>query len=632
VRDGAPDDAGADDDDVGGATHENLSLTHARPGGYTRLLPAALSILIVAGLANLGARLSRAMLGRDPDADESAAGYVLAVAATGAFAHALALSHASYPVVLRAIAWALAAAGALHLPALASSAAALWRSTTAGGRLPRTDRLALGLCVVLLIAYGLVALGPPTDADSLTLHLAVPLEWLRSHGAAPLPEWHHVRLAGLGEALVMVGLAGGTDTLGACLQFTGLIVAARAIAAFASSRRDTIVATLLVLGCPAMLFLTNTQKFQLLPAAATTLALTLILRRSEEIDAPRLWLAFGSVAFAIGCKYSFLFSGGIVLLAGLLVAHRRHRLLAAAAIGTVLLAVIAGPIYGRNWSFYGDPLSPFLESFRAHPDPAVVEFADIQREPQGVASRLTRVATLPAGLIVPLRLGGISEPLGIGVLFVFAAAMAQRTARRLVAAAGAVTALALLFGQPTPRFFLEPYFWFGAAAFAGRSRLRSADALLIAQASLVAAAAVYMAALIAPGALNDRLRDRVMTTMAVGYQEARWIDATVPRDAVLLSSARSYALLPRPFVASDLFKEGAIRTEAEARQFAAAHGVTAIAFELDLSPPLAAFMDHCAHRLGERSFTPAARNPWNRDGDYTVVAAEIDWTRDGCRP
>ena len=362
------------------------------------LVRAALSVLIVAGLANIGVRLARRFLRREPDADELAAGYILAVAAVGATAHALALAHYASPAILRIIAWGPGTAGALHLPALASSASGV-----------------------------------------------------------------------------------------------------------------------------------STQKFQLLPAAATTLALILVLKHFAELDAAHMALAFGAVAFAIGSKYPFIFSGTVVFAIGLWAAHRAGRLAAALAIGSFALVIIAAPVYLRNWSFYGDPLSPFLERFRVHPDPVIVAFAEAQRQPDAGPNALASLMLLPVGFIVPLQIGALSQPLGVGVLFVFAVTLSRGVARRLIAAAGAVTALGLLLGQLSPRFFLEPYLWCGAAAIASGARFRSLHTLLVAQAAVVAAAAVLLAATLAPALFSERLRDRVMTTMAAGYAESRWIDTIVRR-------------------------------------------------------------------------------------------------------
>ena len=88
-----------------------------------------------------------------------------------------------------------------------------------------TERLGLGLSLVITLALFGAVLGPATDADSLEYHLGVPLDWLRHGGAYARPDWFHARLAGLGEAINMLGLAMGTDNLGAVFQAAGLVVA-----------------------------------------------------------------------------------------------------------------------------------------------------------------------------------------------------------------------------------------------------------------------------------------------------------------------------------------------------------------------------------------------------------------------
>jgi len=601
------------------------------------LLPSVarttISILIVAGFANIGARVARWLVGQDADADERAAGFILVLAGASAAVHALALARHADITALRMMAWGLGMTGALHLPHLISRAVDIRTSTVDAFRaLPMVGRVGLVLCGVLLLAFGLGALGPPTDADSLTQHVGVPLDWLR-HGVVARPEWPHARFAGLGEGLTMLGLAGGTDTLGACLQFAGLIVAACAVARLAPTLGDRVFGRLLVLGCPIMLFLGLTQKFQLLPAAATTLALSIMVRPAERFDVPQMTLVFGAVAFAIGCKYSFLFSGAALIMFGLWTARRARRVPAAVAIAAIAVGLLAAPVYVRNWSFYGDPLSPFLERFRSHPDPALLTFAEGQRQADGAPTTWASALEFPVKLIVPLTPGSLSEPLGIGALCVLVAGLARRRNRPLVTMAAAVTVFGVIFGQLSPRFFLEPYLWCASAAVtAGPSRLKGLlEKLLVAQAGIVAVAALVMAAALAPAAFSDRLRDRVMTTMASGYAESRWMATVMPAAATLLAATRSYALLPEPFVAVDLLPAEAIHGDEQVRAFIAGHGITAVAFEPRGNPLVGAFIARCGRSIGERTFSRAARNPWNRDSTYVVVAATVDWTRESCR-
>ena len=147
------------------------------------------------------------------------------------------------------------------------------------------------------------------------------------------------------------------------------------------------------------------------------------------------------------------------------------------------------------------------------------------------------------------------KPSVIGV-FGFLLALRERgPTRQLLLAALAAFALVVALGQPTPRFFLEPYLWCAAAAAAVPWRpLKSLFfKALTAQAVLVAGVAVYLGVVLFPGALTQTGRERVMTLMAPGYAEAKWLDATLPPDAVVLEEFRYRALLPRPFVVGDRF-------------------------------------------------------------------------------
>src|SRR5262249_46266181 len=116
------------------------------------------------------------------------------------------------------------------------------------------------------IGLALAALGPPTEVDTLTYHLTVPLDWLQ-HGTRATPDWLPSSPAGLGEALNLVGLAAGTDCLGAVLQAAGAVVATIALAGVARASIDTDLALALVLGCPLLSFMVLTNKPQLLPSA-----------------------------------------------------------------------------------------------------------------------------------------------------------------------------------------------------------------------------------------------------------------------------------------------------------------------------------------------------------------------------
>ena len=155
-------------------------------------------------------------------------------------------------------------------------------------------------------------LGPVTDADSLDYHLGLALEWLRHGGAYPRPDWYSSRPVGISESLNMLGLAAGTDGLGAGLQWGGMIAAAIALRACATTPRDRLLAWLLVASCPVVAFLVPNQKPQMLPTAGTTIAIVMAVRRFDDFRRQDAVLALSAAMFAVASKFTFILSVGFV--------------------------------------------------------------------------------------------------------------------------------------------------------------------------------------------------------------------------------------------------------------------------------------------------------------------------------
>jgi hypothetical protein len=598
-------------------------------------LPAMAALLVVSGLVFLGRRAARLLRGADAGPLDEGAGFVLAAGCVAALVHGLAWAALASLPVLRLLAALLAAAGLLQAIDWARRLGPRLRT------LPRFvrergpwERAGVVLLCITAVAALFAALGPPTDADSLDYHLGVPLEWLREGRAIPRPDWLHARLVGLGEALNMLGLAAGTDCLGAVLQASGLGIASIAVTAFARTAPDRLLGALFVLGSPVLCVLVLNQKPQLLPAAGIALALSIAVQRFRSLDAGSALLCFGCIGFALGCKYSFLLSAGVVAATGLLAARASGRLAPAAALGAVILSVLVVPALARTYAFYGDPLSPFLERWKADGDPAVVEFAAYLRSYGGDLGA-ARFLRLPLDLLVAFEPSAIQGVLGLGALGFVVALRQPAPARALLLAAAAAAVLVLLLGQITPRFFIEPYLFCAAAAVAapwGRLKTLLSRALVL-QAALVAALAVLGAVTLFPGALTPGGRDRVMTDCAHGYAESRWMDEILPAGATVLAGTRSRALLPRRFAVDDVTRGGWGRAQAKERlvQILRQHGVTALVAS-DPPSDLYGELIRCSGTpIAEpRTFRSAVRNPLLRGATYRLTATALDLRSPRC--
>jgi hypothetical protein len=594
-------------------------------------LPAIVSVLMVLGILNLSVRVGGWLKFESKSALDRAAVFVIATGLLGAIVHAVAWSgHASIPT-LRFGAWLLAALGIVQLGklkprTLARTVAEYWRYSS------RLERYALTVSIVALTGLFAAAVGPAVDADSLEQHLAVPLDWLRHGGAYPRPDWLTARYVGLGESLNMLGLAAGTDGFGAALQAAGLVVALIAVMAFAKSREDRLFAVVLVVACPVIVPLITNQKPQLLPVAALTVALVIVVRNFKTFDLATAILTFGCAAFAMASKHSFLLTGSMVVLMGLIAAVRSERLAWAAAVFVCCFVVLAAPVFIRNLVFYGDPVSPLLERWRPGGDPALVEFAERYLREYGGAMTLRKLARLPLDLVVTPKLGLAHEALGLGTFAFLLAVREGGSARKLLLAAVGAFLLVVAVGQPTPRFFLESYLWCAAAiVLVPVHRLKTLFfRVLTVQATLVALAAMYLGGLLFPGALTQTQRERVMSLMAPGYTGAKWLDATLPSNAVILEDYRYRALLPRPFVVADRF---VLTSESNWKQDLATlvkdKHVTALVTRYPIeSPPLSWLATQYGSPLaGPEKFRDAARSPLNRGNVSEWIAIRINLNR-----
>jgi Protein of unknown function (DUF1420) len=579
-------------------------------------LPAIVEIAIVAGVAYLGCRIAIRLRGDKAEALDFAAGFVAVVAIAAGVLHGLALARLTTLAVLRPMGWGLGAVGAFAIVRhRARIVAVVRREIGPLWQAPALDRAAVVVAALSVLGLGLSALGPPTDADSLNYHLGLPLEWLRHGGVIPRPDWYASRLAGIAESVNMLGLAAGTDGLGAGLQFGGMIAAGVALRSFAETPRDRLLAWLLIASCPVIAFLVPNQKPQMLPAAGMTIAIVMAVRRFDDFGPADAVLALTAAAFAVASKFTFILSAGFVVAICLGAGRKSKRTGFLLGTTAVTFAALVLPMLLRNLAFYGDPLSPLLERFRAHPNPELAFYADYLRTMAGERT-LTTLLRFPLDLMVTIKPGDFSLVLGIGVLAFIPALRAPGRPRLLLWAALGATVVGVVLGQLSSRFFLEPFLWAGAvvvaAGWTGTKRLLLR--VLTLQGAATAIFALLGAASLFPGALTPGLRHAVLTRSAAGFTEGEWLDQVLPPDAVFLGIEHFYLFNPRPFVVCDpatSAKDNPERADANIRELIVKSGVT----HLVVDDPNEIF-DRLSQRCGQSIAGPtplrfATRNPFN---------------------
>ena len=592
-------------------------------------LPAVVSVLVVLGVWRLSERVRRRFL---PAADapiERAAVFCATIGVICSFVHALAWAGLAMHTVLRVLGIAL----------IGNAALGPWRGLPAickryfGRKRSRVAQWSGFLALFCAAGLVLAALGPPTDEDSMHYHLAVPLRWWVEGHAVPEPESLHARLVGPGESLVLLGLALGTDNLSAAFQAAALLVWLAVLASLGNQDDNRAAGVLMAVGCPVMLYLVPNQKPQLLPAVSMAVAFALLIKPGHR---RRLWLASACGLFAISCKLSFALDAGALFGVALwwLVPRSGGRRRDLVLAGSVLSLFLLLPQLARNFAFYGDPLTPVLERFRAAPDPAVVAFATHLRR-FGAVTDWQRSPLLAVGVLIPLSIGSVPKALGVGSLaWLWLLPSASGAA---LLAAGLAGALTLAAGQVAGRFFLSPYLWLSAlvaSAGAGRSMVMFRRLMLV-QGFLVAPLCLAGGFELFPGALTRPWRTAVMEGTGFNYRTAEFCRQHLRPGNRLLVEERGNAYLPLPYFTVESFSElgNSSMWQAARGWLAADRRPTYLLTNAELVSPLRSLLTPCVREppLALHQSQVATRNPFNRRAGPVVGIYRLDLDRPECR-
>jgi hypothetical protein len=384
---------------------------------------------------------------------------------------------------------------------------------------------------------------------------------------------------------------------------------------FAVTPRDRLLAWLLVVSCPTIGLLVPNQKPQMLPAAATTVAIVMAIRRFDDFRREDAMLALTAAAFAVASKATFILSAGFAVGVCLAAGRKSKRMASVLAVGAATFALLPLPLLLRNLAFYGDPLSPLLERFRAHPNPELTAFALYLKTMAGEPT-IRNLARLSFDLVVTVHPAAFTTVLGIGALAFIAALPAQPRTRLLLWAAFGAGTLGVVLGQLAPRFFLEPFLWAGAAAVAASWTLRKRLLLggLALQGVLTMITALVGAITLFPGALTPGLRHAVLSSAAAGFTEDEWLNQVLPPDAVFLANSRFHLFNSRPFAVCDTVTSTAgPRADENMMRLLVERNVTHLVIDTPLNDAFTRLAARCGQRIaGPQQLKLATRNPFNR--------------------
>ncbi len=591
-------------------------------------LPLLVGLLLSLGVIALG-RVVMALFGGG--GVEKLAGPLLGLALVGVIIQSLAFAGIATLSVVRAFAVAIGLAGCLALVRLIRRPGAvrdLLRCFFAPPW-PRGGFFAALLGAVILLGLALTALGPVTSLDSTNYHFGVGLLTLATGHVGLTPAWFNAHVAGLGEFSNALGLAAGSDSFASIQQILALAVILLVIAHEAEDPRSRWLAVLLVLSIPIWLFLVPSAKPSLVPSAGLVIAAALLARAAPPTPRQRALIAV-LIAIAIANRFTLCLPAavlGVWLVARSLPARRG---MAAVLMLAGAFVLIAAPMMLYRALTFGDPLSPMLAGLLGETIPGQRAYAEQLRQ--------WTDSGFPTGLnlFLPAGFGTITAVFLYAPFIGMAFLGFRRRLDPLIVAAMAATALDFALGQQIGRFYIDPFFWLCLAV----SRSKAAPSplffwALLPQLALMAGLSAFGALRLFPGALSSPLREQVMAQNSDAYRAMAWLDAVLPKDAVLLFNSDQHALSPRPVVfAQQTVYMAAMppSTFAYYKALAMRRGAT-LAVTIDTpGAQLAALqrqgLGACFSRrlLGPKLLRSGRRNPFNREM-VEVDVWSIDYRR-----
>jgi len=494
------------------------------------------------------------------------------------------------------------------------------------------------ILITLLTSMGITSLAAITNADSLDYHIGVAISLLNNGFFPATPEWFTSRLAGSGEVLIALGLSVGAEQFGSLLQFVGVIAITGLLIKselHGNNPNDTYdprpILAIAAVSAPVLLFMVSSPKPQFLQIAMTSLAAALIFYPSRRKLTGRAAIS----GYALICllvmaasqtKFSFMLSGGVIGLFSFSVMMRRKLYAPAVLIGLFVAAFVLGPpILWKHYHFGGGLLDSLFMPFPGN-WPGYDRFESFLR------SWKESTLFFPLSLFFPAGINVISTVIGAGLLL----ALWLRPDRDpwvwgLVTLSLLVTLFGAILGQQSSRFFLEPYFWLLMAVSISPAIVKSGTPLswvkwpVTAQAVVITGLWLFGLITLAPSAISQGMRDKIMNRSANGYTNMQWVDEVLPPNAVLLSNHRSVALAPRDVVSMDW--SYFVRADSkEALPYLLRIKDRGVTHVLITGSPTGSKLKECFGKLvaGPSYACVATRNPVNRGDPYPAWIYEFN--------
>ena len=419
------------------------------------------------------------------------------------------------------------------------------------------------LLFIILLGYFVISLLPITDSDSLDYHITLPYLSLVNENFFIQKEWFTSQLAGAGEALIIFGLSINAYKLSSILQFTALFLIIVTILNLKHEKynlniNNKILICLAILCIPSFLFLTFTAKPQLFAIGTNFVAfLMAFFILPFEKDDKKFIIIFGLICFfclsATQFKFSFFLSSGIIILFSFIELFKRKILFQGFFILLFFFIIIVFPREYYDYKYLShDIIRNFFSP--ATDDYSTATFIESLKHGTGNSRYLPYWIFLPYNQHF-FSLSIVTEIVGLSVL-IFLVNFKFNPIKNIVYASFIFFILALLFGQPMGRFFIEPFLWLAVGSIIYLSSKNNllfviCKKLVIINSIIILVALLFTIVNFLPGIFSIKSHKNILGKYANGYNLYQWAYKNLPNNSIILTTHRAYSLSKNSFVSYD---------------------------------------------------------------------------------